>query len=337
MKPIVIIGGGLAGLSLGAALQESGIETTILEAGAYPRHRVCGEFISGLAPEDSNRLGLGPSLADARRLSTVSWHRNGREVCRYRLPQPALGLSRFTLDARLAARFQAAGGTLASRTRVRENKPEPGTIRTTGHRVSPSPFIGLKAHFHGISLATDLEMHLGEQAYVGLSPVEGGAVNLCGLFRRRPIRGSIPEMLDRYLGACGLKSLQFSLQSGKVVADSPCAVAGLDYGRPSSARSHVSLGDARQLIPPFTGAGMATAFAAAAESLEPLGDYTHDAIDWNEATSQIQTRLNRRLTRRLRTARLLHPFLLHPRRQAIVAGLARCNLLPFGLLFRLLH
>ena len=58
MKPITIIGGGLAGLSLGIGLRQNGVPVTIIEAGQYPRHRVCGEFISG--------RGLNLNLANKR-------------------------------------------------------------------------------------------------------------------------------------------------------------------------------------------------------------------------------------------------------------------------------
>ena len=63
---IEIIGGGLAGLSLGIALRRAGVPVALHEAGAYPRHRVCGEFIAGLEGSTIERLGLvrlPPTLA----------------------------------------------------------------------------------------------------------------------------------------------------------------------------------------------------------------------------------------------------------------------------------
>ena len=56
-KPITIIGGGLAGLTLGIGLRQREVPVTIWEAGNYPRHRVCGEFISGNGQAVLERLG----------------------------------------------------------------------------------------------------------------------------------------------------------------------------------------------------------------------------------------------------------------------------------------
>ena len=57
-KEITIAGGGLAGLSLAVALRLRGVPVTVLEAGHYPRHRVCGEFISGVSTETLDFLGI---------------------------------------------------------------------------------------------------------------------------------------------------------------------------------------------------------------------------------------------------------------------------------------
>ena len=47
LRPITIVGGGISGLSLGIDLQLKGLPVHLFEAGDYPRHRVCGEFLSG--------------------------------------------------------------------------------------------------------------------------------------------------------------------------------------------------------------------------------------------------------------------------------------------------
>jgi 2-polyprenyl-6-methoxyphenol hydroxylase-like FAD-dependent oxidoreductase len=57
-RPITIVGGGLAGLTLGIGLRQRDVPVTLYEAGHYPRHRVCGEFISGRGQQSLVRLGL---------------------------------------------------------------------------------------------------------------------------------------------------------------------------------------------------------------------------------------------------------------------------------------
>ena len=58
LRTVEIIGGGLAGLSLGLGLRARGIPVRLIESGFYPRHRVCGEFITGLDEQTSSRLQL---------------------------------------------------------------------------------------------------------------------------------------------------------------------------------------------------------------------------------------------------------------------------------------
>ena len=64
-ETITIIGGDLTGLSLAIALRKNGIPVILHEAGTYPRHRVCGEFISGVSPATLDTLGITPAFHDA--------------------------------------------------------------------------------------------------------------------------------------------------------------------------------------------------------------------------------------------------------------------------------
>src|SRR5690606_33521110 len=99
--------------------------------------------------------------------------------------------------------------------------------------------------------------------------------------------------------------------------DARCAVAGVQFGWMPEETDAVSLGDAFAAIPPFTGHGMAMALQAAVLAAEPLAAWSAGDIGWDVATTLIQRRLRRRFTLRLAAARLLHPFLLAPRGQAL--------------------
>ena len=337
LRPIEIVGGGLAGLALGIALRREGVPVTLTEAGSYPRHRVCGEFITGLAASTIARLGLGPVLTDALRHREVAWHLPGTPVRLQRLPAPALGLSRHVLDARLAAAFQAAGGTLLTHTRVTDRAAPAGRVFATGRRPSRSPWIGLKVHARTLTLLRDLELHLGDQAYVGLAGIEGGQVNVCGLFHRRAASGRGAVLLLAYLRAAGLGSLADRLAAAEIDTDSFCAVAAVGFDRRVPVTDRVQIGDACAMIPPFTGNGMAMAFQSAEAVVDPLLNYARGRATWRATCLACQRALRRRFRLRLASAAVLHPYLLQPRRQRWLAGLNRARLLPLRPLYALLH
>ena len=338
LRQIEIIGGGLAGLALGLGLARAGVDVTIFEAGDYPRHRVCGEFITGLGETTIARLGLGPLLADAGRLSEVEWFFHESPMRRQRLPEPALALSRHALDARLADAFRAAGGRLATGTRVDTDEAPEGRVFSTGRRRGPSPWIGLKLHTRGLRLSNDLELHLGDGAYVGLCRVENGRVNVCGLFSRRSdITANRETMLPAYLRATRLAALAARLAESEICPESCCAVAGVSFDRSGTACDRMNLGDTFAMIPPFTGNGMAMAFQSAELALEPLLAWTRGEAAWEETLRMVGGRLRRRFRWRLAVADTLHPFLHAPRRQGWLAVAARAGILPLRPLYHLLH
>jgi flavin-dependent dehydrogenase len=336
--PIEIIGGGLAGLALGLALRRAGVPVTLHEAGNYPRHRVCGEFITGLDLSTIARLGLAPILADALQHREVAWHLGDGKPRIQKLPAPALGLSRYQLDARLAEEFTRLGGELHCHSRARVSADAPGRIFATGRRREvQSPWIGLKFHVRDLALTRDLEMHLGEESYVGLSRVEHGSINICGLFRRRSLAGGGPQTLVAYLDAAGLHALARRLHAATIDPDSFCAVAALAFDRRITPPDRLCLGDACAMIPPFTGNGMAMAFQSAELALDPLLAYATGLHDWRAACRATHAALRGRFRLRLASAHAIHPFLLREKPQRWFATLSRARLVPFRPIYASLH
>ena len=332
-RTVEIIGGGLAGLSLGLGLRARGVPVRLAEAGTYPRHRVCGEFITGLDDRTRHELQLDDILAPARPAHHVSWFEPSRPVLRHTLPEPALCLSRHRMDSSMAEAFLAAGGELQANERTAPEAKE-GRVLACGRRPdSASPWIGLKQHVRDLPLHDDLELHLGCHTYVGLTRVEDDVVNVCGLFPRPP-RGEDASLTGR-LRAAGLNELAGRLASAQPVHASACAVAGLNYR--SSPRTAASLGDHLGLIPPFTGHGMTLALQSAALALDPLEAWSRGRLSWGEATAAMQKQRHRRLRGRITVGRWLHPWMLSPGRRRIIHGLHRWHLLPFGPLYRLCH
>ncbi len=338
-RPVEIIGGGLAGLSLGLALRRAGVPVSILEAGAYPRHRVCGEFITGLSASTIDRLGLAPFLADAQLHREVTWFLRERPLRHQTLSEPAFALSRHALDQRLANAFIAAGGDLRTHTRADLTDAPDGRIFATGRRPARPEWIGLKCHAFDLPLVSELELHLGNHAYVGLCAVEDGRINVSGLFRQRANLQNLARetALVAYLRATGLTALADRLASAAIDSESYSAIAGLGFSQPSTRTDRLVIGDTYAMIPPFTGHGMAMAFQSAEQALDPLLTWSHGEATWPDTLRTVHQHLHTLFRLRLASANALHPFLFKPSRQRLLATASRFHLLPMEPLYRITH
>jgi len=317
-KHVTIVGGGLAGLTLGIGLRQRDVPVTIHEAGNYPRHRVCGEFISGEGQVTLSRLGLNEIFerAGAVRARTAAFFTEIKSMAPRPLPMDAICLSRFVLDAALADKFRELGGELIIGKRFTQDFGE-GIVRATGRRVSveigSERWFGLKIHARQIALVADLEMHLLPHGYIGLCKINDGEVNICGLFRKPAKESSDPiDWRERLRGQAG-SPLHERLINAKFVEDSFCAVAGISL-RPQQAtdRSEVSVGDAVTMIPPVTGNGMSMAFESAELALAPLVAWSQSQASWDTARQKIAQDCDANFARRLMWAKWLQRFLLAP-------------------------
>lgn len=338
MQRVHIVGGGLAGLSVGLLLRRAGVPVTVFEAGNYPRHRVCGEFICGMDRADLDALGLEDVLASARRHHTSAWFVGSRPLFAPRLPQPALAVSRYRLDAALAEKFRAAGGQLDCGRRIEPAAAGEGWVLATGRTRGRARWLGLKAHYRRLPLAAGLEMHLAHGGYAGLTAIENDTVNVCALLPALENRGGRREtLLPERLAGIGLSALADRLSSAEVDGGSVTGVShfALSYRRESE---HVMvLGDRAAMIPPFTGNGMSMAFQSALVAAPRLIAWSRGETSWTTACREVSRAMRHRFCCRMRWAACLHPFLLGSAGQSLLRGLVATHALPFGWLFARLH
>ncbi|MGC2498111.1 MAG: FAD-dependent oxidoreductase, partial [Acidobacteriaceae bacterium] len=304
---VLILGGGVAGCAASIALARKGRSVTLIEREPTPRHKVCGEFLSGEALEDLHALGidvasLGAVPIDYVRLAAA------RRAATAPLPFPAKSLTRKALDTALIAAAVAAGVRVERGLSVRslsratanlwQATLDDGTICEAptaflatgkhdlrGHRrpKDPQQWIGFKMYYRlsaaqTAELADASELTLYAGGYGGIQPVEDGITNFCCVvkrwyFARAGLRWD--GLLAKMQQDC--PHLAMRLDGAEPLLDKPIVVTHIPYGymRRTTEDGLYCIGDQAAVIPSFTGDGISIALhtarraAAAYRAAEP--------------------------------------------------------------------
>lgn len=117
---VAVIGGGIAGSALAALLARSGREVRLFEKDAFPRRKLCGEFLSPESSQLLQRVGcLEEILAlEPARISQGRFFAPSGRDASFDLGGEALGLSRWSLDETLFRHARRCGAFVHEESRV---------------------------------------------------------------------------------------------------------------------------------------------------------------------------------------------------------------------------
>ena len=291
---VLILGGGVAGCAAAIALARRGRRVALIEREPTPRHKVCGEFLSGEALEDLHAIGIDVASLGAVPIGHVRLAAATR-AAEAPLPFRAASLTRKALDTALLAEAVAAGVRLESGRSVQSLRTTGNLWRATlddattreastvflatgkhdlrGHArpKDPEQWVAFKMYFRlapaqAAELADASELMLYPGGYGGIQPVEDGMANLCCVVQQGHL-ARVGHRWESFLAKMqqDCPHLAMRLAGAEPLLAKPIAITHIPYGyiRRTSEDGLYCIGDQAAVIPSFTGDGISIALHTA--------------------------------------------------------------------------
>lgn len=355
---IIIIGGGLAGLTCALHLSKHEIKILLIEKCEFPHHKVCGEYVSNEVMPYLRSLDIDPFAKGAVEISKFEIsHKDGKKIAS-ELPLGGFGISRYAFDELLYQRVKDRIDVVFETAEKVTFNDQLFTVRTTDSNSYQGKFLvgafgkrslldivlnrkfiqhrslwlGVKAHYEYKIPRDTVALHNFDGGYCGLSQVETGAVNACYLttFRSFQRYGSIDAFQKKVLSQN--PHLDHFFKNAKLLFDKPLTISQISFEKKQPVEAHIfMIGDSAGLIHPLCGNGMAMAIHSAKMFSELFLETFRQSDFQRERLEAIYTRKwEETFTKRLQAGRLIQNFLLHPATANIGLKLARAfpSILP---------
>lgn len=334
---IIIIGGGLAGLVSAIHLSKSGLTVTVIEKNEYPKHKVCGEYISNEVLPYLQWLDADPMVTGAKNISRFLLSTTRGKTIETKLPLGGFGVSRFMLDHFLLQKTKENNCTIIQdtvtdvqftnnifqvTTKEESQLSSKIVIGAFGKRSNlditlnrtfiknKSPYIGVKTHLQGVFPEDLVALHNFDGGYCGLSKVENGNINACYLanyksFQRyKNIEAFNKEVLYKN------PHLKNIFENSKPVFEQPLTISQVSFSDKTTVQDRMLMcGDAAGMIHPLCGNGMAMAIHSAKIASELVIDYFNKKIKTREELETAYShQWNKEFKNRITTGRILQSF-----------------------------
>jgi flavin-dependent dehydrogenase len=319
---IAVIGGGPAGASAAITAARFGAHVVLLEAGEFPRHKVCGEFVSAesldvlrdllrMTPGAEQLISAAPVIDRTRLLL-------GERVIEAHLSPPALSIPRFTLDSLLWQAAQQAGVEARSNCEVSAIRGDgPFHLDTSGGKVvaravivaagrwskfktltllpNGPKWIGVKAHYRETTPPRSTDLYFFEHGYCGVQSVADDVVNVCAMVRSDratsledvfPLHPALAERCRNWQGITGAVT-----------------TAPLLHLPPQPVRDDMMfVGDAAAFIDPFVGDGISIALRSGRTAAVDLRAFLDGRNSLPTALKEYETNYTRQFLRLITAA-----------------------------------
>lgn len=333
-KRIVIIGGGLAGLTAAIHLSKIGLKILLIEKNEYPKHKVCGEYISNEILPYLNWLSVDISELNPTQISKLDFSTADGKMIHCDLPLGGFGVSRYALDQFLYKKAIQSGCEII------QDSVDDIVYENDGHTISTlnngiftseivigafgkrstidqklkrefiqkkSYWLAVKAHYSGEFPNDTVGLHNFEGGYCGVSKVENDAINICYLASYDSFKKyKNTEEYQNYIVSKN-PHLKLIFDSSKMIFETPLTISQVSFSKKKLLENHILMvGDSAGLIHPLCGNGMAMAIHSAKIVSELICDFYANKIKTrDELEKKYVNKWSVNFEKRLRIGRIL--------------------------------
>ena len=346
---VIIIGGGLAGLTSAIHLTKMGCKVVVIEKNSYPKHKVCGEYISNEVLPYFDWLNVNIEELKPTHISSLQFSSESGRTIETQLPLGGFGISRYTLDYALYLKalsqnyeiiedqvnevifkddfFEihlASGKTLTSEVVLGGfGKRSNLDIKMKRNFIEQkSPWLGVKSHYKGKFDETIVGLHNFKGGYCGVSKVEDNLLNICYLTNFKEFKKfkNIEEFQEKIV--VQNPHLNNILENSTSVFEKPLTISQICFEKKENVENHIlMMGDTAGLIHPLCGNGMAMAIHSAKLASEQTIDFLSGKTSRQEMEKNYSSNWNKNFKQRLWYGRILGSILEHSKLSEVLTNL----------------
>ena len=331
---VIVIGGGLAGLCNAIHLSKLGKKVLLIEKNEYPKHKVCGEYISNEVLPYLDFLEVNPFDSGAVRINNFQLSTTKSNIISAKLPLGGFGISRYTLDLVLSEKAKENGVTILQdvvlnitflkdffQVETKDNNifTSKITIGAFGKRSlldvkmgrnfiqKKSPYLGVKIHVKGNFKEDLVALHNFKGGYCGVSKVENNAINLCYITNYATFKQykNIEDFQEQVVFKNNY--LKEIFQSSEALFEKPLSISQISFETKKPVENHILMcGDSAGMIHPLCGNGMSMAIQSAQLASNLILNYFNGEIETRkELEKQYIRQWNRKFSLRLKAGHFI--------------------------------
>ena len=288
---VIIVGGGLAGLTSAIHLSKLKKKVLLVEKNEYPMHKVCGEYISNEVLPYLNSLGIHPISEGAKKITKVHITTTKSKLIKGELPLGGFGMSRYFLDDLLVNKACMNGVQVLKETvEAIHFKKDAFTITTKNSKLfqskivigafgkrsildqkmkrkffqKKSNYLAVKTHVRGVFPENLVALHNFEGGYCGVSKVENNAINLCYITEYSMFKKH--KTITDFQNQVVFKNefLRKLFKETTPIFEKPLSISQISFQTKAPVEEHIIMcGDTAGMIHPLCGNGMGMAISSA--------------------------------------------------------------------------